>query len=145
MPFNFWNWGAAGDFSELEDPSMDNASMEVAKDLLFINKDFRPDFSRNFAEFLEKKTFKEKFALVYNRLFPSKKELAEDYPVLPSSPRVWLFYPVHWIGLTKKHLGTFLEVMLKDESTLKSAHLSHLVQEREDTLHKQIIGHIGAE
>lgn len=138
--------GAPEAFLEgVNDIYIDEAHLDAARGLLFLNKDFHPEFSRNFAEFLEKKSLIEKFKFASHRLIPPKIQIAEDYPVLPNSPRVWLYYPSHWLALLKKHIGTLFGVIKKDETTLKAARWSFLVQEREDYLHRLIIGQIKGE
>ena len=67
------------------------------------------------------KTPLEKAQFILGRIFISPTELSRRYPVLPNSPRLLLYYPIHLRDVVRKHLLPTLRLASGDPKTVSSA------------------------
>jgi hypothetical protein len=76
---------------------------------------------RVFSRTTRVKGIKGKFLALLRKAFPSKKDLARIYPVLISSPKIYLCYLFH-LGQLIVYFTVILRLFCRDQSVIKPAH-----------------------
>lgn len=110
----------------------------TAKELLFVNTDSLPKFSRNLASFLSAESLIQKFRLATRRLFPPREEMLKTIPNISNNRSRWTNYPHYLTHLMKKHFRSFARILRRDKSISEEARLANMLQQREEYLEKVI-------
>jgi len=138
---NLFGSGAPDGFLDSIQPEGYDASwLNSAMDLLLINPNEHPDFSRYLATVLKTNPLGDKSRLILQRVFPPPRKIVENFPVKPGSPRLWLYYPLYLILLVRKHLRVILKIAEGDGSTIDAVNFTNLIQERENYLEERLLG-----
>ena len=85
----------AGAIDGLVGAALPEALLSEARETALLNargKRGRREPSPNLMFFLGRRRWRDRFALVRNRLFPSRQTVATMYPVAADSPRIWFYY-----------------------------------------------------
>ncbi|MEW5869573.1 MAG: nucleotidyltransferase family protein [Chloroflexota bacterium] len=115
---------------EPDDPKV----VEIATQLAFPALPKNVSFSPGLASLAEAPGLRDRLRLIWERVFVPPEKLARDYPVLPGSPRVWLYYPVHLVDLFKKHLPSVWKLVRGQPESLAAAQYVYHRQALEEEL-----------
>lgn len=118
----------------LQPQPLDPQVMEIACQLLFPELPQEGTFAPNLASMLGIKDPLERVLFTLRRIFITPTELSRHYPVLPGSPRVLLYYPVHLRDVLRKHLLPALRLARGDPEAINSAQSTYQLQELERKL-----------
>lgn len=115
IPLNLLNKIKPGDF--------DDHNLELIINQLFKDTGKRPvkNPSRAAAKLNEQKGLSSKLALIRNRVLLSKEEMAIRYPAPAHSGRIYLYYPLRLIKITKKHGAAIWSLIRGNKASRASA------------------------
>ena len=119
---------------ELQPGPQDTQALEIACELLFPRLPEKIYFAPNLAGLVGIQGFWEKARFIMRHIFISPTELSRRYPVLPNSPRILLYYPVHLHDLIRKHLLPTLRLVRGDPEIVASAQSVYNLHELENRL-----------
>ena len=119
---------------ELQASGHDASVEKIALSLLFPDHLSETYFSPWLGSLLGAENYEEKFRLILHRIFISPVEIARLYPVLPNSPKVFLYYPVRLGGMLKKHFRSAIGMLRGEPEILASATFAKDQQTLEELL-----------
>jgi hypothetical protein len=110
----------------------------MAEELLFAGSFENYEISTGLSQMWKAEKPGEKISLFIKRLFLSRQEIAAKYPVLPGSPRRFMYYPVRFKDLLSRYGRGAFGLAKKDKVALEFA--EHRL--KQETLRKWLGGKI---
>lgn len=95
-------------------------------------------FSPGLAEFAQAQGWYPRLRLFLRRAFPSRQVLAARFPVLPNSPRVYLYYLVNLYRRARTHGPTLWKLIRGEPGTRASANNAGMYIQAEQTLYERL-------
>lgn len=104
---------------QLQADGFDARLTVTAIDQFFADQPGASDISHAFAQFSAAQTWREKVNIVWRRLLLPSAVIANQFQVLPHSPKRWLYYPVHYKNLLMRYSGKLWQLWRKDQTLLE--------------------------
>lgn len=118
----------------LQSSPYDSQALEIVNQLLIPDLPMTGFFAPNLAVLLNIRNPWQKTIFILRRIFITPTELSRRYPVLPSSPRVLIYYFKHLRDIFRKHLLPAMRLVKGDRQTVDLAQVNYDQQELERKL-----------